>query len=72
MDREIRLKLARRLRKLRQAKGWTQERLAEEADLAYRHVQRLGSFKNPPPAKIDPLGKLARAYKVPLSKLLDF
>ena len=72
MDKHLRLKFAEHLRKLRRAKGWTQEQLAEAADLAYRHVQRLESRKNPPPAKIDTLGKLARAFKISPSKLLDF
>jgi len=57
---------------LRQAKGWTQEGLAEKADLAYRHVQRLESPKNPPPAKIDTLGKLAHAFQMTPAKLLEF
>lgn len=69
---EIRLRFAERLRKLRKKRGWTQEKLAEEADLAYRHIQRLESLKNPPPAKVDTIGKLARAFKIPPSKLLDF
>lgn len=72
MAKEIRLQFARRLRKLRKRRGWTQEKLAEEADLAYRHVQRLESLKNPPPAKIDTLDKLAKAFKIPPSKLLEF
>ncbi len=72
MAREIRLKFARRLRKLRSKKGWSQERLAEYADLAYRHVQRLESLKNPPPSKIDTIEKLAKAFKITPSKLLDF
>jgi len=72
MAKEIRLKFARRLRKLRARKGWSQERLAEYADLAYRHVQRLESLKNPPPAKIDTIEKLAKAFKLTPSKLLDF
>lgn len=57
---------------LREKKGWTQEQLAEYADLAYRHVQRLESEKNPPPAKIDTLHKIAKAFKISCSKLLDF
>ena len=72
MAKEIRLKFARHLRKLRIKKGWSQERLAEYADLAYRHVQRLESSKNPPPAKIDTLEKIAKAFKTTPSKLLDF
>ncbi len=69
---EIRIRFAYRLRRLRRKAGWTQEELAERADLAYRHVQRLESLKNPPPAKIDTLDKLARAFKLPPAKLLDF
>ena len=72
MAKEIRLKFARHLRKLRTKKGWPQETLAEYADLAYRHVQRLESLKNPPPAKIDTIEKLAKAFKTTPSKLLDF
>ena len=72
MAKEIRLKFARHLRKLRIQKGWSQERLAEYADLAYRHVQRLESLKTPPPAKIDTIEKLAKAFKTTPSKLLDF
>lgn len=70
MAKDIRLQFARRLRELRDAKGWTQEELAERADLAYRHIQRLESTKNPPPAKIDTLAKLAAAFGISLSKLL--
>jgi len=69
---EIRIKFAGRLRELRRKAGWTQEELAERADLAYRHIQRLESLKNPPPAKIDTLDKLAKAFKLTPSKLLDF
>jgi len=68
----IRIKFAKNLRELRLKKEWTQEQLAEFADLSYRHVQRLESLKNPPPAKIDTLEKLAKAFKLSISKLLDF
>jgi len=69
---DIRIKFARHLQQLRRDKSWTQEELAERADLAYRHVQRLENLKNPPPAKIDTLDKLAKAFKITPSKLLDF
>ena len=69
---DIRIRFAGHLRYLRRRAGWTQEELADRADLAYRHVQRLESLKNPPPAKIDTLGKLAHAFRVTPSKLLDF
>ena len=72
MDKDIRIKFAKRLRSLRLKKKWTQEDLAEYADLAYRHVQRLESTTNPPPAKIDTIKKIATAFKITPSKLLDF
>ena len=72
MNKDIRVKFAERLRALRLKKGWTQEDLAEYADLAYRHVQRLESTTNPPPAKIDTIEKLAKAFKMNPSKLLKF
>lgn len=72
MGHDIRIQFARHLRSLREQRGWTQEALAEKADLAYRHVQRLESLKQPPPAKIDTLGKLAKAFGMRPSKLLDF
>jgi len=66
------MQFAKRLQALRTKRGWTQEELAERAELAYRHIQRLESLKNPPPAKIDTLDKLAKAFKITPSKLLDF
>ena len=72
MGNDIRIKFAKRLRELRLKKMWTQEELAEYADLAYRHVQRLESTKNPPPAKIDTIEKLAKAFKISPSQLLNF
>lgn len=70
MVKDIRIKFAIRLKKLRLKKDWTQEELAEYADMAYRHVQRLESTKNPPPAKIDTIEKLASAFKITPSELL--
>lgn len=71
MGKEIRQKLADRLRRLRKQKGWTQEELAEYADMAVRQIQYLES-KNPSPAKIDTIEKLAKAFRLSCSKLLDF
>ncbi len=71
MGKDIRLRFADRLRQLREQKGWTQEELAEYADIAVRQVQYLES-KNPSPAKIDTLEKLAKAFKITLPKLLNF
>ena len=71
MGREIRIKFGKRLRQLRKRKGWTQEELAEKADIAYKHIQRLEG-KTPSPVKIDTIEKLAKAFKISCSKLLDF
>lgn len=70
MQKDIRVKFAERLRELRTQKKWTQEKLAEQADLTYRHVQRLESTKNPPPAKIDTIEKLAKGFGIKISELL--
>jgi len=68
---EIRYEFGRMIRRLRKAKGWTQEALAEHADIAYKHIQRLEG-KTPSPAKIDTIEKLAKAFKTPTWKLLKF
>lgn len=67
---EIRLKFGKRLRLLRKKHGWTQEELAEYADIAYKHVQRLEG-KHPSPVKIDTVEKIAKAFKISIRNLLD-
>lgn len=49
----------------------TQQKLAELADLDYKHIQRLES-KNPTNVKIETIERLAKAFKTTPSKLLDF
>jgi len=71
MGRQIRLVFGKRLYQLRKKRGWTQEDLAERADLAVRQIQYLES-KNPSPAKIDTIEKLAKAFNISCSKLLHF
>ncbi len=71
MDTVIQKKLAKRLRELRKEVGMTQEQLAELSGVDYKHVQLLEG-KKPPAAKLDTLEKLAKAFKIKLSKLLDF
>ena len=71
MRNHSRQRFADRLRQLRNRKGWTQEELAEYADMAVRQIQYLES-KNPSPAKIDTIEKLAKAFGLSCSKLLDF
>ena len=66
------MSVAENVKTIRTERNITQEQLAELADLAYRHIQRLESTKNPPPAKIDTIEKLAKAFKVTPSKLINF
>ena len=71
MNTAINKKLAVRLRKLREKYGFTQERLAELSGIDYKHIQLLES-NNPPAAKLNTVEKLAKAFKVTPSKLIDF
>ncbi len=71
MDTGIKVNLANRLRELRKKKKLTQEKLAEMAGIDYKHIQLLESKKASAP-KIDTLEKLAKAFNISLSKLLDF
>lgn len=71
MNTAINSKLAKRLRELREKNKYTQEKLAELSGVDYKHVQLLEG-KNPPAAKLDTLEKLAKAFKISPSKLLNF
>lgn len=67
----IQLRFAKRLRKLRNKFGITQEQLANLSGVDYKHIQLLES-KYPPAIKIDTLEKIANAFKITCSKLLSF
>ena len=71
MDTAIQKKLAKRLRELRDQQGLTQERLAELSGVDYKHIQLLES-QNAPAAKLDTIEKLAKAFKINPSKLIEF
>jgi len=71
MTQEIKFKLSQRLKKLRQEYGYTQEHLAELAKIEYKHVQKLEG-KKPHNPQLDTLEKIAKAFKISVSKLLDF
>ena len=57
------------LKKLRNKKGWSQERLARESGISFHTLIKIerGSIKNP---KLQTLIKLARALGVSLDKLV--
>ncbi len=71
MDKELRLKLGKKIRSLRTNIGLTQEALAETTDIDYKYIQRIEG-KNPPAIKIDTIGRIAKALKVRPAELLDF
>lgn len=71
MDTELRLKLALRIRELRKKHKYTQEKLSELANLDAKHIQLLES-KRPCAPTLDTLEKLAKVFKMSISKLLDF
>lgn len=58
------------LRKLREARGWSQQALADYADVAKLTVQRIEHAKGAP--TLDVLVSLARALHLPLRALVDF
>lgn len=68
---KIRLELARQLRKLRRKYNLTQEEVAERSGMDIRYYQRLESRK-PNAVKIDTLARLAKAFRIPCSQLLEF
>ena len=63
--------MAKRLRQLREKYGYTQQKLSELSDIDYKHIQRLESG-DPSGATIDTLEKLAKAFNISISKLLEF
>jgi len=48
----IRLKLGKNIKKLRQKRRYTQQKLSEEANIDYKYLQKIEG-KNPPNLKIE-------------------
>ena len=66
---DVRQRLARNLRKLRLAKGASQETFADDAGLHRTYISDLErGARNPSITIVD---KIARALDVPIGKLLD-
>lgn len=62
--------LGRRIRALRNAKGWTQEKLGAEAEISYKFVGEIErGLQNP---SFETLVKIAAALKVALPELFRF
>jgi len=67
----INTRFGKHLKDLRRKKKITQEELAYLAELEYKYIQRLES-KKPSSPTLNTLQKLAKAFNINLSKLLDF
>ena len=57
-----------RLKQLREAKGWSQAKLADEAGVTREYIARLETGKHDPP--LSRVEKLANVLKVPIGSLL--
>lgn len=71
MAKDIKLKLAWRIRELRKKHNYTQQKLAELTNIDYKHIQLLES-KQPCAARIDTIEKLAKAFRMSCAEFLDF
>lgn len=67
----INIEFGKHLKDLRKKKKMTQEELASLADLEYKYIQRLES-KKPSSPTLNTLEKIAKAFNVSISKLLNF
>lgn len=70
MGNNIRLKAAKRIKELRRKQGYTQEKLSELTGIDYKYLQRIEG-KNPPNIKLETLERIAKAFKISVSKLLE-
>ncbi len=68
MSKDVREAFRQRLKELRAARGWTQEELAEHADLNYKHYQEIerGAKQE---VRFSTLSKIADAFRLPIYEL---
>ena len=72
MAKDIRRQLSNRIRELRAERKWSQQKLAEVADLDYKNVQKLeGKWPKYHP-RLNTLQKLAKAFDMTLDEFLRF
>jgi XRE family transcriptional regulator, regulator of sulfur utilization len=69
MEHELRLKFGGNVRALRNKKGWSQEKLANNAGLTLRYIQMLESL-DPPSAGLDVVEDIAKAFGISPATLL--
>lgn len=61
--------IAKNIKKLRQEKGISQDRLSKLADLSLNSIVNIEAGSNPNPT-IETLGKIARAFEISINELL--
>ncbi|MFA6446559.1 MAG: helix-turn-helix transcriptional regulator [Candidatus Paceibacterota bacterium] len=67
---DIRIQFGKHLRQLREAKGWTQEELADKAGMHFTYIGQIErGLRNP---SLINLERLAKALKIDAGKLLPF
>lgn len=66
---DITIALGKRIRSLRQSRGWTQEQLAEYADLHVSYIVLLEKGANR--ATIETLDKLSKAFGLSIADLVQ-
>ena len=69
MDKMLAIRFSRLLKVTRKKKKFTQERLAELADLSVIHIQRLEG-RSPSGVTLETLIKLSKAFKISLPVFL--
>lgn len=71
MSSTISTKLAKRLKELRNEHGMTQEEAAQKCHMEYKYYQRYESA-NPRDMRLSTLEKIAKAFDLKPSELIDF
>ena len=69
---QISNRLATFIKAKRKERGLTQERLAVLTAIEYKHIQNLESYKRVNDPKLSTLIKLATAFEVSVSDLVDY
>ncbi|MBI4972768.1 MAG: helix-turn-helix transcriptional regulator [Candidatus Omnitrophica bacterium] len=60
--------ISKNIRRYRKEKGFSQDRLSKEAEVAYNTIVKIESGENPNPT-VDTLERIAKSLGVPIEKL---
>jgi transcriptional regulator with XRE-family HTH domain len=64
------IQLGKKIKEYRRKRGITQEQLAELVETSYKYIQRIEG-KSPPDIRLTTIVRLAKALRIPPSKLLQ-